>query len=672
MTVANPTAEVLEGASVRLWIGWKRVLSRSDLAAWADGTGGRPGTPQKTLDVPSLAAGAHIDLTFSLPVDGLRLTGDDRAPRELAITLADGRSTLAAVHSFLLWDPAPPGEGTPSGDSGARGTTPESPEPPSPEPSDTGQTGTGKTGTGKTGTVGLSLLAPMTGPALDPADPHSAGALAALTAPGGPLARTLAAVGVAEGATGTRGALAIAVDPALVATATASHDPQTTAWAGAVTGLGDRTSVSPLPAYDPDLGALAHADLGAPDLTGALTAPLPAGWSVPSTWGATVAWPAGSTPDVATLAAARAAGLSTAVVMDGLAPSQGTATGLAAVGTNAGGVTALVADQALSQVLAAATDLAGGEAPVLSAAEATQRLLAETAVVAFQNAGDEPHLLATLPRGWSPDADALHATLGALQASGWVRLAPLDELRASPVPTVERTPLPGSQPQDGELAPLEVRRLADARSAVASLAAVADDPRAVTSLVAPGLAAPVSVAWRSSPTDRSTAVDAAIDAATTLRSALTVSVVNLEVTLISAAGALPVTVRNNLPVDATVDVVLRPDDARLIIESRPTIVVAAGTEARVNVPVSALASGDVDVQVQLLTPDGAQAADPVSLQLRVRAGWETVGTAVLAGLVALLLVFGIWRTVRRGRSPRRTSDADVPDPLIRGEAERRA
>ena len=632
VAVTNTTGELLKGAEVELWVNWKLLYSRSSLESWATGQGAPTSNAQERTVVDPIEPGETREVTITVPIDSLALTGAPRGPRQMALTLRDGSTALATVRTFLVWDPS---------------ESPEADDDP----------------------VRLSLLAPVTGPAVDPADTQDAQGLAGTTAPGGPLARTLAAVSAAEQATGMRGSLALAVDPALVARAVAADDTQTAAWGTAMAELGDRTDVSPLPPYDPDLGALAHAGLGPGALKAATTAPLADGWTVPSSWHSPLAWPAdGDDPDLATLGAASVAGLPTVVVPSGLAPRRGTATGIAQVTTANGPVTALVADQPVTTALTAGTDLAGGSL-ALSRPEMVQRLLAETAVVYDQASGAEPHLLATFPRGWSPDVEALDAALSALTASGWVRVAPLTDLAAVPAPDVDRQPLRDSAPQDGELDADSVRRLEEARAGVRVLASVAQDPAAVLAEVAPGLAAPASVAWRADPEGRAAAVAAAVEAAHQLRGGLTVSV-NTEVTLISAAGSLPITVRNDLPADATVTVALRPDDPRLVVDERPTVTVGAGSEMRVPVPVRALASGDVDVEVQLLTADGAPAAVPVSMQLRVRAGWETVGTAVVAGLVALLFVAGIYRTVRRGRSARRTTEDALVDPVIPADAGR--
>ncbi|QAY69519.1 DUF6049 family protein [Xylanimonas protaetiae] len=632
--VTNPTPRALKGATLDLAVDWARITQRSALADWADGDSTRRLSTQLHEPVPELAPGASTTVTLALAVDALHLGQGARGPRALAVTLHHGGDTVAELRTFLLWDPQS------ADDAAADATDP----------------------------VRLSLLAPVTGPAVDPANPLSTDRLAGVTAPGGALARTLAAVEVAQQSTGTHGALALAVDPALVATAAASDDAQISAWAGAVAQRGDVTDVYPLPPYDPDLAALAHGKLSDAALQAATSTPLPGGWTVPPTWGPPLAWPAGTTaPDLVTLAAARTAGLGTAVLPTGFGPTSGTVTGRATVPTPEGDVAALVADRTLSRVLTEATDTASAPAAE-STAQSVQRLLAETSVVATQRAGDEPHLLAVLPRGWAPDVDALRTTLAALTSSGWVQAAPVSALLATDPPQVNRIPLRDSEPQDDELSPGDVRRLDVARTELDDLAAVAHDPNDIIAPLAPALAAPTSVAWRAAPEARAAAVTAAVDAVKGTRGSLSVSAT--DVTLISASGALPVIVTNTLPTDATVTVVLRPDTQRLVVDSHPTQVVPANGQARFDVPVRALGSGDVEVTVQVLTPNGAEAAAPITLRLNVQAGWETAGTAVAAVAVGLLFVAGIWRTVKRGRSARRTVDSAVTDPVIPSDAER--
>ena len=67
------------------------------------------------------------------------------------------------------------------------------------------------------------------------------------------------------------------------------------------------------------------------------------------------------------------------------------------------------------------------------------------------------------------------------------------------------------------------------------------------------------------------------------------------------------------------------------------------------IPITAVANGNVNVEVHVL-PDaeGRDLAEPATFAVRVRADWETIGTAVVAGLLAIAFVIGLIRTIRRG------------------------
>jgi hypothetical protein len=269
-------------------------------------------------------------------------------------------------------------------------------------------------------------------------------------------------------------------------------------------------------------------------------------------------------------------------------------------------------------------------------------------------------VVAVLPRGWDPDLQALRTALTALRTSGWATVTPLGGLLDGQAPEVDRVTLEDEERQEGELGVASVHRLDTARQGLSDFASAAADPAELADAQG-AVTAPLSVAYRSAADERSVAVDAAVERADAQRAGLSV-VHRSDVTLISAAGDIPVLVRNELGTDVTVAVVLQPEDGRLTVDSRPTTTIPAGASGEVRVPVRAIGSGDVDVEVRLLTPDGTVAAEPWTFQIRVRAGWETVGTAVVAGVVGVLFLAGIWRTVRRGRSERRTTGEHVPTP----------
>ncbi len=639
--VTNGGTAALDG-HVDLAAGWRPVTSREALARWADDDSRRTaGTRQATETVEQLAPGASRDVTLEMDVDAdLQLRADAPwGPRLMSVSVSDAAGVTDVLHTFFLFDPVGgTGEATPPAQ------------------------------------VRLSIVAPVTGPVLDPADPDGYGAgVAELTAPGGALASTLDAALPADGGP----AVSLAVDPAVAATAATSDDAEAVAWSERLTATGaDAPDVVTLPVLDTDLAALAHAGIGRSQVAAAASAGLGAtGWEPPPGWTTGVAWPLG-TPDVETLAAARAAGAQHVIVADGLRTTDGdAATGLAQVETPAGDVSAVVADLELSAALATATETAPetetgtgtGDRPGSTAAVA-QRLLADTAVLASDAAARSVaqtgadvgpvHVVAAMPRDWAPDPAVLRTLLDRLEQGGWVDVVPFSDLLGRTAPAVERRALPATEADAAELDPTTVRRLADARAAVASYASVADDPATLAGGVDLALSAPLAVAYRSDPEAREAAVDHALDRAERLRGGLSV-VSRGTPTLVSDTGDLPVRVRNDLPVDATVTVVLRPDDPRLVVESRPTVVVPAGRSLDVPVRVRAIGSGDVDIRVEVLAPNGAAVLEPSSFEVRVRAGWETVGTAVVAAAIGLLFVAGIWRTVRRGRSARRTTGEGV-------------
>ncbi|MFJ6677992.1 DUF6049 family protein [Microbacterium sp. NPDC091382] len=122
------------------------------------------------------------------------------------------------------------------------------------------------------------------------------------------------------------------------------------------------------------------------------------------------------------------------------------------------------------------------------------------------------------------------------------------------------------------------------------------------------------------------------------------------ITLAGSSAPLVFTVRNDLPWPARLDLLASPGDARLVIESSTEVEVGAQQTSRVAVPVSALVgSGESSVDLQLRTPAGVDIGPSETVDVSVRAEWESVSIIVLGVLVTALLVFGVVRTIRRRR-----------------------
>ena len=121
----------------------------------------------------------------------------------------------------------------------------------------------------------------------------------------------------------------------------------------------------------------------------------------------------------------------------------------------------------------------------------------------------------------------------------------------------------------------------------------------------------------------------------------------------AADSPLPIVVRNELTVPATVLLAVTPRKACLEVGEIEPVVVEAQSETNVRVPLHARANCSVVVTAQLTATDGLSVSAAVRFTAQVAPTIESIGTIVVGILLAIGLVLGIVRTVRRGQSARR-------------------
>ncbi|WP_454860671.1 DUF6049 family protein [Promicromonospora soli] len=628
--VTNTTDAPVTDAVAQMSVHYEALTSRSEIAEWStadllDPVSGAP--EQKSIE--DLAPGASTNVTFTYDPGAQTLQGF--GARRLAIVVGDVTGRLGIARSFLMYD--------------ADGLEREP--------------------------MKLSVLAAVTSPPTDPADPSTAEIeLARRTATGQRLD------GVLQVAENTD--LSLAIDPDVMGIAATSDDASLKEWSERMLDAAANTATYALPDHDPDLAALAHANVRTTGPRSFLRAPRTASWKVPESWRSNLAWPAdGIVPDIPTLDLAVDADRPNVVVSSGGLGYEGagTVTGRADVSTPSGTARAVVTDTILTSAFLSATDLSGAETTSstesgtdasvttrTTTAEGTQRILAETAAVVNQTPFDPPSLSIVAPRTWTPDAEGASTILRELDDADWVDTTTLNTLLLQDAPEVPRIPLPSHRASKTELAAAQVAELERARDAVVTFSSVGtENPGRIWRPEVSRLVAPLAVAHRDDPGLRDLFARQAVRSAKELTQKSVTVVPRQDINFITDVGNIPVRVRNALDVDATVTVVLRPDHPRLTVDARSTETIPAGQEMDVQVPVRAIGSGDVEVTAQILTPTGAKISDDSSFQVRVRAGWEEVGTWIAAGLVALLFLSGIWRTVRRGRSPYRATREDVEE-----------
>lgn len=612
--LTNDGPDEVEAPRAHLRIERIRPGTRADLAAWLDepvapGTGGRVGSRVAVAAASGpLAPGASVelDLTVAAGDVGLLDRPDVWGPRGLAVEAVDGARRAGLQRTFLLW--------------ATEGAIPH---------------------------ARVSVLAPVVGPPTVPAD------LAAdVAAPAPDLASLVAGGRLADVLEVVRAhpEVSLAVDPALVATAR-SADDATAAWAEDLLAAAAGRDVLALPWADPDLTALAHA--GTPDLLTAASersrAALAGGTvqDAPFAGRTDVLWAPGPATDQATADLAAATGAQTLVLRPGDVPTRdgepaGARTELAP------GLVGLVPDAVLTQLLVDPTELDPDATP----ATTVQRALAELSVVAHDTAGGPRHLLVAPPRGWTPDADVVDAVLGAVEQAPWARLASLSSLLGAATGPAEREPLPALVPVEAALGADDVRRLDASRTATRAFASVTEEPAVIVEGLDEAVLAPLSAAWRADPDAREPLVEAVVAAVDARRAGLELAPTSTQ-NIISARGEVRFSVRNALPADASVRVRTTPRKACLRAEPSATVVVPAGGEATVPVAVHATANCEVQVEAVLTSADGTPLSAPVTFLARATPTIESVGTSVVGVLLAIGLLLGIVRTVRRGQSARR-------------------
>lgn len=420
-----------------------------------------------------------------------------------------------------------------------------------------------------------------------------------------------------------------------------------------------------LPWSDPDVAALAHTGHDAPldaarqrahevlDDNGIQATQLgeqPTGPAAVTS----LAWPVADQPDRQTLELLQDTGLNSVVLDSDVLPPATTQTytpaGRATVSLADGDLEALLADEHLSGLLSGQFHPIEGQdeegVDEVDDLLAQQLLLAETAVILRERPADPRSVLLAVERDFDGDAEALGARLDALHSAPWIGRVPAAEMLEEDAPELPRDQLADRVEEPGEITADDLSRSQQVVDHTRDFTAVLTDPDPLLTTVRNSLLPLTSASWRNAPARRGELLSAAEEAASA-RHNLIAAQPGSTLNLINEEAHLPVSVTNELEEEAQVVVHLRPRDPRLAAEDVP-LTIPPQESALAQVPVHAVGSGDVVVDVQLTAPSGEEVGQQSQMEVRVRAGWETVGTAVVAGLLVVMLVVGLVRTVRRG------------------------
>lgn len=122
-----------------------------------------------------------------------------------------------------------------------------------------------------------------------------------------------------------------------------------------------------------------------------------------------------------------------------------------------------------------------------------------------------------------------------------------------------------------------------------------------------------------------------------------------DVNLVSKQSYLPVSIRNDYPVEIRVLVHVQAKSLNQIATSVVEKTIPANTTDTAKVPITAIIDGEVPVNAWLTSFSGVKLGKPVSLTLNVHAEVEESVLLVFGFVVVSLIAVGTLRTLRKRR-----------------------
>lgn len=314
-------------------------------------------------------------------------------------------------------------------------------------------------------------------------------------------------------------------------------------------------------------------------------------------------------------------------------------TGLA-VNEEEPGTDVLLAHNALSDLLSSSATSKADELDV------QQMIRSTTAIITRQLPNQSRTVLALTQR--NPDSEVTVARVKAALGDRWVNpisVADVKDMSGMPEP---RTTLPDLVPSAGGITDAEVSSLYEAIESTAAMTSALEDSTGTVAEQRSRVLLATSLALREQPDLRARLIKGVNEEAEALATSVKVEQ-SAPINLLDRKAHLPVRVSSALDEPVNVVVELVSPDPRLQIEKSVDVSVPAHGSSVAEIPVRAIGSGNVAVQVKVKGPNDLVIDDAARLQIRVRAEWESMGTLILSIALALLLAAGIWRTIRRGR-----------------------
>lgn len=328
-------------------------------------------------------------------------------------------------------------------------------------------------------------------------------------------------------------------------------------------------------------------------------------------------------------------------------------TGTPATVVTVGGRPGVVLDQLLEDIVAG-TSTVDGVTYDLTPSQQRQLVAATTAATVREDSNLARPVLVSLP---PDDAGSPNPVTDLLAELPWVTPVTLSQATSAwpAAPDVGVQVLPSAPDAGGGgVTPEQLQEAAELIEEYEVIASVVANPAAITTPELGQLDLLAARAWRGSPGAREQHLDLAREAVNSLQGRLTVTT-PANVLMVSESSNFPLTIANDLATDATVLVSLTATDLRLQQVEPQLVTVQARNEVRTEIPVTAVGSGDLTVDILLSTPDGQPLGEGQPIEVRMRADWENTAMIALIMLAVTSFGFGIFRTIRRNKKEDRSA-----------------
>ncbi len=291
-------------------------------------------------------------------------------------------------------------------------------------------------------------------------------------------------------------------------------------------------------------------------------------------------------------------------------------------------------------------------APTGAAQAPSARISAQIALEASNSSGP---LLITTDRMPEVSATALRAAIDTVFGYPGVVPATLSTLLSADRTSAESTAQPDTE------AATSLDELLAGEASIAKFSSIIDDPSLLTAPERSSILQLIGAGWRDDPEGWAAALTAHAEVTTKTLTSVAIQQPST-VQLLSPEAVLPFFVRNDLPFPVNVVLVSTPDNLRLDVERTTPVRAEPGVNTRVEVGVQArVGSGEVGIELRLLSPTFEQVGPIQRADVTVRADWERIGIIGLGAIVVLLLGAGFIRTVLRRRRARSAADPGVAE-----------